>query len=158
MTKVLYPGSFDPLHNGHMGIITTASNLFDEVVIAAMYNPQKPAPLFDGPERVEMISEAVEHLGNVSVMSFYALVVQLAADMEADLIVKGLRGVDDFESEMQMAQMNKAVTGIETVFFPATSADSYIASKYIRDIARFGGEVSHMMPEPVARRLAEKLS
>ena len=156
MTKVLYPGSFDPLHNGHMGIITTASNLFDEVVIAAMYNPQKPAPLFDGPERVEMISEAVEHLGNVSVMSFYALVVQLAADMEADLIVKGLRGVDDFESEMQMAQMNRSVGGVDTMFLPAKSGDDFIASKYIREITKFGGDCSHLVPEPVAKMLVNK--
>ena len=157
-SKVLYPGSFDPLHNGHVEIITAASDLFSEVVVAAMHNPQKPAPLFDGPERVEMISEATAHLGNVTVVMFSSLVVQLVEELGVDMIVKGLRGVGDFESELQMAQMNQAVSGVRTIFLPATSADAYLASKYIRDIARFGGEVAHMMPEPVARRLKEKLS
>lgn len=157
MAKVLYPGSFDPLHNGHLEIITSASGLFDHVVVAAMFNPQKGSPLFDGHERVAMIEESVAHLDNVSVVSFSSLVVQLAADVGADMILKGLRGVSDFESELQMAQMNRSVTGIQTIFLPSTSEDSYIASKYIRDIARFGGDVSHMIPAPVARRLNEKL-
>ena len=154
---VLYPGSFDPLHNGHLEIITTAAGLFDEVVVAAMYNPEKGSPMFDGTERVAMITESVAHLPNVNGMQFSSLVVQLAAEIGADLIVKGLRGVVDFESELQMAQMNRAVSGVQTMFLPATSEDSYIASKYIRDIARMGGEVSHLMPEPVARMVAEKL-
>lgn len=158
MTRVLYPGSFDPLHNGHLDIITTASQLFDEVVVAAMYNPQKGSPMFDGPERVAMIEESVAHLGNVRALHFDALVVRLAADVGADMIVKGLRGVTDFETELQMAQMNRAVAGTETIFLPATSADGFIASKYIRDIVRLGGEVGHLVPEPVARRLEKKLS
>jgi pantetheine-phosphate adenylyltransferase len=158
MSKVLYPGSFDPLHNGHIDIITVASDLFGEVVVAAMHNPHKPAPLFDGPERVEMITDATAHLGNVTVVMFSSLVVQLVEELGIDMIVKGLRGVADFESELQMAQMNRSVSGVHTVFLPATSADAYIASKYIRDIARYGGEVSHLMPEPVARRLKERLS
>lgn len=158
MTKVLYPGSFDPLHNGHLEIITTASRLFDVVVVAAMYNPQKGSPLFDHAERVAMIEESVADLDGVEVVSFSSLVVQLAAEVGADMILKGLRGVSDFESELQMAQMNRAVSGVHTIFLPSTSEDSYLASKYIRDIARLGGDVSDMLPGPVARRLKEKLS
>lgn len=157
MIKVLYPGSFDPIHNGHMEIISTAARLFDEVVVAAMRNPQKGAPLFDDEERHAMIEECVADLDNVGVTMFGGLVVDLAADLEVDMIVKGLRGVTDFESELQMAQMNRSVTGIDTLFVPSTSEDSYIASKYIRDITRFRGDVTHLVPAPVAKRLVALL-
>lgn len=156
LTKVLYPGSFDPPHNGHLEIITTASRLFDEVVVAAMRNPGKGEPLFGMDDRRAMLEESVAHLPNVSVTMFSELVVDLARKIEADFIVKGLRGVSDFESEFTMAQMNHAVSQIVTVFIPSTSEDSYIASKYIREITHFGGDVTHLVPDPVARRLKEK--
>jgi pantetheine-phosphate adenylyltransferase len=156
VAKVLYPGSFDPFHNGHRELVETAAFLFDEVIVAAMRNPQKGEPLFDLDDRKAIINESVGHLDNVTVTQFSKLVVDLAIDMGADFIIKGLRAVSDFESEMAQAQTNLAVSGVHTLFLPSASANSYIASKYIRDIARFGGDVSAMVPEPVAKRLREK--
>ena len=156
MTRALYPGSFDPIHNGHVELVESASALFDEVVIATVRNPQKGDGLFSLEERQEMIEESLAHLGNVTVTSFSSLVVDLAMELRADFIVKGLRAVSDFESELQMAQMNKAISGVETLFLPTVSSRSFIASKLIREIARFGGDVSTMVPEAVAVRLKEK--
>jgi len=156
MTTVLYPGSFDPIHNGHRELIETAAYLFDEVIIATMRNPQKGEPLFTLDERREMIVESLVHLENVSVMSFAKLVVDVAKDVDADFIIKGLRAPSDFESEMIQAQINLNVSGVHTIFLPSATRNSFIASKYIRDIVRFGGDVASMVPEPVAKRLAEK--
>lgn len=156
MTKVLYPGSFDPIHNGHVEIIETAAHLFDHVVVATMRNPQKGEPLFTLDDREAMIKESLAHLSNVEVVSFAKLVVDLAADVGADFIIKGLRSTIDFESEISQAQVNLNVSGVHTLFLPSASANSAVASKYIRDIARFGGDVTSMVPEPVARRLKER--
>lgn len=156
MTTVLYPGSFDPFHNGHRELVETAGYLFDHVVVAAMRNPQKGEPLFPLKERQAMIEESLEHLDNITVVSFAKLVVDLAKEVGADFIVKGLRAVVDFDSEMAQAQVNLNVSGVHTVFIPTATASSAIASKYIRDIARFGGDVSSMVPEPVARRLRKR--
>lgn len=156
MTTVLYPGSFDPFHNGHRELVETASFLFDEVIIAAMRNPQKGEPLFTLEERQKMIEESLAHLDNIRVMQFSKLVVDVAKDVGADFIIKGLRAVVDYESEMAQAQINLNVSGVHTVFLPSASASSAIASKYIRDIARFGGDVSSMVPPPVAKRLRKK--
>lgn len=156
MTRVLYPGSFDPIHNGHVEIIETAAKLFDEVVVAAVRNPQKAEALFTLDERRTMIEESLAHLPNVSITMFSSLVVDLARSEEADFIIKGLRAVSDFESELQQAQMNHAVSGVHTVFIPAATTNSFIASKWIRDFARFGGDVSMTVPAPVAKRLQEK--
>lgn len=156
MSRVLYPGSFDPIHNGHVEIIETASKLFDEVVVAAVRNPQKAQSLFSLEERREMLEESLAHLDNVSITMFSSLVVDLAREVEADFIIKGLRAVSDFESELQQAQMNHAVSGVHTVFIPAATTNSFIASKWIRDFARFGGDVSSTVPPPVRKRLLEK--
>jgi len=156
VTRVLYPGSFDPIHNGHLEIIGTASRLFDEVIVAAMRNPQKGEPLFTLDERREMLEEVVAPLANVTVTMFASLVVDLAKEMKADLIVKGLRAVSDFESELQMAQMNLKISGVDTLFIPSTSGNSFLASKLIREITRFGGDVTAMVPPAVATRLQEK--
>lgn len=156
MIKVLYPGSFDPIHNGHLDIIEVAARRFDEVVVAAVRNPQKGKTLFDLDERQAMIAESTAHLPNVSVTLFASLVVDLAREIKADFIVKGLRVVSDFESELMMAQMNHAVSGVDTLFIPCGSLHSFLASKLIREIAHFGGDVTSMVPAPVAKRLAER--
>jgi pantetheine-phosphate adenylyltransferase len=154
----LFPGSFDPLHNGHLEIIDTASRLFDSLVVAAMRNPQKGEPLFSLEERREMIEESTAHLDNVRIVGLSSLVVDLAKDVGADVIVKGLRAITDFESELQMAQMNHQISGMDTLFIPCASEHSFVASRLVRDIARYGGgnRVSSMVPPPVAKRLAEK--
>src|SRR5439155_26629049 len=121
-----------------------------------MSNPQQGEPLFELGEREDMIQESLAHLDNVRVMHFAKLVVDVAKDIGADFIVKGLRAVSDFENEMAQAQMNLNVSGVHTVFIPSTSANAAIASKYIRDIARFGGDVSSMVPVPVAKRIRKK--
>ncbi len=158
MTSVLYPGSFDPIHNGHMEIIETAARLFDEVVVAAMRNPQKGAPLFDMEARHDMLTECCAHLPNVRIVMFAQLVVDLAKEEGTDFIIKGLRAVSDFENELQMAQMNHAISGVDTMFIPSASEHSFLASKFIREIARFGGDVKSMVPAPVAKRLTEQYS
>ncbi len=158
MRTALFPGSFDPLHNGHLEIIETAASLFDHVVVAAMRNPQKGEPLFSPSDRQEMIAEAVSHLNNVDVAFFGSLAVDLARQVGADVIVKGLRAASDFEHELQMAQMNEAISELVTVFIPCATSSSFIASSLLREIARFGGaaRVSAMVPPPVAKRLVER--
>lgn len=157
MTTVLYPGSFDPIHNGHLEVIEVASRLFDDVVVAAVRNPQKGDALFSLEERQTMIGESVAHLDNVRITVFSSLVVELARDVGADFIVKGLRVVSDFESELMQAQMNRAVSGVDTLFIPATSTHSFVASKLLREIARYGGDISPMVPASVAKRMADKV-
>ena len=156
MTTVLYPGSFDPVHNGHIEIIDVAAGLFDEVVVAALRNPQKGEPMFDVDERRKMLEESTSHLPNVRIVGFSKLVVEVAKEVGADFIMKGLRAVSDFESEMHQAHMNLAISGVHTVFVPSATEHSFVASKLIREIARFGGDVTSMVPEPVAKRLAER--
>jgi pantetheine-phosphate adenylyltransferase len=160
LKTALYPGSFDPFHNGHLEIVETASKLFDHVVVAPMRNTQKGEPLFTLEERMQMITDSVAHLPNVKLASFSSLVVDLARDVGADVIVKGLRVASDAESELQQAQMNRRVTGIETLFIPCSSEYSFIASKYVRDFARFGGadRIGSTVPEPVLVKLKEKFA
>jgi pantetheine-phosphate adenylyltransferase len=158
VTTVLYPGSFDPFHNGHRELVETAAYLFDRVLVAAIRNPQKGAGLFTLEERKEMIRASMDHLDNVEIISMSKLVVDVAREHGADFIIKGLRAVSDFENEMAQAQTNLAVSGVHTLFLPSASANSFIASKYIRDIARFGGDISSMVPPPVAALIKEKVA
>ncbi len=158
MTTVLYPGSFDPVHNGHVEIVETAAGLFDRVIVAAMRNPSKGNPLLTLEEREAVLHETFDHLDNVTITMFSSLVVDLAQELEADFIVKGLRAVSDFESELQMAQMNQAISGVHTLFVPSASSRSFLASRLIREISRFGGDVSSMVPEAALRVLREKHS
>jgi pantetheine-phosphate adenylyltransferase len=152
----LYPGSFDPVHNGHLELIEVASRLFGEVVVATIRNPQKGEGLFDLDERQAMLRESVEHLANVEIVTCTGLVVDLARDVGADFILKGLRAVSDFDSELQQAQMNLAISGMHTLFIPSATTHSFIASKWIREIARFGGDVTSMVSPPVSKRLIER--
>ncbi len=156
MIKALYPGSFDPFHNGHVEIVERASLLFDSVVVAAMRNPQKADPLFSLEERQEMIVEAVRHIKNVEVVSLSTLVVDLALSLGASVIVRGLRVVSDFEVELQMAQMNRKLSDIDTVFIPTSAEYSFLASKLLREVASFGGNVTAMVPKVVADALDAK--
>ncbi|HUZ42705.1 MAG TPA: pantetheine-phosphate adenylyltransferase [Acidimicrobiales bacterium] len=156
MTVGLIPGSFDPFHNGHLEIVERASLIFDEIVVAAIRNPQKSEALFDLDERRDMIAECLGHLPNIRIVSISTLLVNVAKDVNATAIVKGLRAVSDFESEMQMAQMNRSLSGVETLFIPTSSTHSFIASRLLREVARYGGDVSTFVPAAVAKRLIGK--
>ena len=156
MTVALFPGSFDPFHNGHLEVVERAGQLFDQVVVATLRNPQKAEPLFTLDEREEMLSEALAHLDNVRIVSVSTLVVNVARDIGATAIIRGLRAVSDFENELQMAQMNRQLSGIDTLFIPTSSTTSFVASRLLREVARYGGDVSAFVPGPVARRLEKK--
>lgn len=153
MATVIYPGSFDPFHLGHLDVVTQSVELFGAVIVAAMHNPSKPSGMFTLAERLEMISESVAHLPSVRVESFSGLAVDAAARTGADFIVKGLRTAGDFEVEQQMAHTNHAVTGVRTVYLPSEPGLVFISSRFIREIAKYGGEVAALVPAPVARRL-----
>jgi pantetheine-phosphate adenylyltransferase len=156
----LFPGSFDPFHNGHLEVVETASRLLERIVIAPGPNRQKARPLFSIEERRSMIAASVAHLPNVEVTrdDSPVLVVDIADALGADVIVKGLRVASDAESELQQAQMNKAVSGIETIFVPCSSAYSFIASKWLRDFMSYGAadRVGAMVPAPVLAAMKEK--
>jgi pantetheine-phosphate adenylyltransferase len=155
MPRAFYPGSFDPLHNGHVEVIDMASRLFGEVVVTVMLNPAKPAGLFDLAARTAMIEESVGDRAGVTVTSHPGLVVQAWADLGADFAVKGVRSGTDLDVEMQMAHTNAAVSGMPTVFLPTSAAHGFVSSRFIREIAKEGGDVSALVPTPVLRHLAE---
>jgi pantetheine-phosphate adenylyltransferase len=156
LTTVLFPGSFDPLHNGHLEVIERSGQLFDKVIVACLRNPQKAMPLFDNEERVDMISEAVAGQLNVQIVSVSQLVVEVARDVGASAIVRGLRAISDFENELQMAQVNRQLSGIETLFIPTSSTTSFLSSRLIREVASYGGDVTSFVPKVVAERLQAK--
>jgi pantetheine-phosphate adenylyltransferase len=163
MTVALYPGSFDPVTFGHLDIVRRAATVFDRVVVAVLRNPRK-APLLDANSRVESIREAIDEdcadiADRVDVIAFDGLTVDVARERDAAFIVRGLRAVSDFESELQMAHTNrKMAPGVDTVFFMTALEHSYLSSTLVKEIATFGGDVSAMVPRAVARRLAEALS
>lgn len=153
MATVLYPGSFDPIHLGHLDVVAQAVELFGSVVVATMHNPSKPSGAFTLDERLTMIDGAVAPLraagGDVRVVSFAGLAIDAAREFEVDFILKGLRTSGDFEVEQQMAHTNHAVSGVRTVYVPCRPDLSYISSRFIREIAHYGGDVAAMVPPDV---------
>jgi len=158
LTIALIPGSFDPVTNGHLDIIDRTARQFDEVVVAVVANPQKGQALFSLDERQEMLVEVVTHLVNVSVDSFDGLLADHACARGVTAIVKGLRALSDFDYELQMAQMNYRLSGVETLFMPTSPENSFLSSSLVREVARFGGDVSSMVPPQVGKRLEERFA
>ena len=156
MAIALCPGSFDPVTLGHLDIIERSARHFDEVIIAVIRNPQKTQSLFSLEERQEMLKEALPHVGNVRLEFFEGLLVEFAKEHSADAIVKGLRAVSDFDYELQMAQMNQKLSGIDTFFLSTSPQYSFLSSSLVREVARFGGDVSAMVPKHVNDRLIER--
>jgi pantetheine-phosphate adenylyltransferase len=151
------PGSFDPVTNGHIDIIGRAARLYDEVVVAVLINKSK-AGMFSVEERMDMLHEATSGYGNVIVESFYGLLVDFCRDRKIPVIVKGLRAVSDFDYELQMAQMNHSLAGVETVFMSTNPASSFLSSSLVKEVATWGGDVSHLVPAFVVARINDKLS
>lgn len=150
--KAVCPGSFDPVTNGHLDIIARASDLYDEVVVAILINKSKSS-LFTVDERIALLAEVTAGYGNVRVDSFHGLLVDYCRTNEIPVIVKGMRPVGDFDYELQMAQMNRGLAGIETLFMPTNAEYSFIASSLVKEVAKYGGDVSNLLPENVHKQL-----
>jgi pantetheine-phosphate adenylyltransferase len=157
VARVVCPGSFDPVTNGHLDIIGRAAGLHDEVIVAVLINITKKS-LFTVDERVEMLTEVTKGYGNVRVERFHGLLVDFCAAQGINAIVKGLRAVSDFEYEMQMAQMNYRLAEIETLFMTTNPLYSFLSSSLIKEIAKYGGDVTGLVPESVLGRLHARLA
>jgi pantetheine-phosphate adenylyltransferase len=156
MRRVVSPGSFDPVTNGHLDIIGRAARLYDEVVVAVLINISKPG-LFAVDERIEMLTEATAEYPNVRVAKFHGLLVDFCRANDISMIVKGLRAVSDFDYELQMAQMNYSLAGVETLFMTTNPLYSFLSSSLVREIAQYGGDVTGLVPKPVVQRLRDRL-
>jgi pantetheine-phosphate adenylyltransferase len=152
----LCPGTFDPVTNGHLDIIERAARRFDALTVGVLDNPAKQ-PLFTAEERVTLLKEVTQDLPNVAVEAFAGLLVEYASRKGADVVVKGLRAVTDFEFEIQMAQMNHSLSGMETLFMTTAPQWSFLSSSLVKEVARFRGDVSALVPAVVADRLRERL-
>jgi pantetheine-phosphate adenylyltransferase len=156
VATALVPGSFDPVTNGHLDVIERVARRFDRVIIAVSQNPQKAAWLFSLDERRQMLADATGHLDNTRIEVFSGLLVDFARMHGADTIVKGLRAVTDFDYEIQMAQMNQSLSDIDTYFLATSPQYSFLSSSLVREVARYGGDVSALVPPRVAQRLRER--
>ncbi|HEV8610679.1 MAG TPA: pantetheine-phosphate adenylyltransferase [Thermoanaerobaculia bacterium] len=155
--RAVYPGTFDPVTNGHIDLIHRSAALFDHVIVAILRNTEKE-PFFTVDERVTMLRESLAELKNVSVTAFEGLLVEFAERQQAAVIVRGIRAVSDYEYELQMALMNRRLAPeIETVFLMAKEEYSYVSSRLVKEVARLGADVSGLVPEPVRRRLQARL-
>lgn len=157
MKIAVCPGSFDPVTNGHLDVFERASRMADEVVVAVLINRTKSS-LFTVEERIQMLTEVTKPLGNVRVDSFYGLLVDYCKDHGVNAIVKGLRAVSDFDYELQMAQMNFRLAGVETCFISTNPLYSYLSSSLVKEVATHGGDVTGLVPETVLKRLKSKIS
>jgi pantetheine-phosphate adenylyltransferase len=160
----VYPGSFDPMTNGHLDVVARAAAVFDRVVFAVLVNPRKSEPIFPTDVRLAVIREAVDECcpaevaARIDVESFDGLTVEFCRRRGANFVVRGLRAISDFESELQMAHMNRKLDPeVDTVFFMSALEHSYLSSSLVKEIATFGGDVTQMVPAAVARRLAARI-
>ncbi|HEV3196149.1 MAG: pantetheine-phosphate adenylyltransferase [Candidatus Cybelea sp.] len=156
LTRAVYPGSFDPPTNGHLDVIERASRCFGELLVAIVVNPQKRAPMFSLDEREQMLKASVTTLKNVRVEHFTGLLASYVNAARADVIVKGLRVVSDFESEMSAALMNRSLSDVDTLFLMSDQKYSFVSSSLVKEVFFLGGEVAALVPEPVLRVMAEK--
>ena len=157
MKTIVYPGTFDPVTNGHIDLVERASRLFDKVVIG-IASSQRKSPLFTIEERIELASECLQHVPNVEIHGFDCLLVNFVSDCNADAIMRGLRAVSDFEYEVQLANMNRALSpDIESIFLTPSEKFSYISSSLVREISSLKGDVSQFVPSNVAKALAARL-
>jgi pantetheine-phosphate adenylyltransferase len=154
--SALVPGSFDPPTKGHLDVVERCAGLFDRVVVAVVRNPDKSS-MFTTEERLAMLAECVADWDNVEVAAFSGLLVDFAAETNADVIVKGLRAVTDFEYEIQMAQMNRTLSGIVTLFVATKAEFGYLSSSLVKQVAALGGSVGTLVPPPVAIAIKERL-
>lgn len=157
MLRAVYPGSFDPVTNGHLDIIRRSRCLADELIVGVLNNKAK-TPLFSVEERVKMLEEMTKNMTGVKVVSFEGLLVDFAKEMSAGIVVRGLRAVTDFEYELQMAQTNNKLSPeLETVFLTTSLEYSYLSSTIVKEVAAFGGDISQFVPETIERRIQEKI-
>lgn len=156
MTRAIYPGSFDPVTLGHLDIIKRASKIFDELIVGVLNNNSK-SPLFSVEKRVKMLNDVVKDLPNVEVMSFEGLLVDFARKVDAQIIVRGLRAVTDFEYELQMSQTNTVLNeNVDTIFFTTSLEYAYLSSSTVREAAYFGADISKFVPESVVQQVYDK--
>ena len=156
VTRAVYPGSFDPPTNGHLDVIERAARCFGELLVAIVVNPQKRAPMFSLDEREDMLKACVAPVKNVRVEHFTGLLADYVRAERADVIVKGLRVVSDFESEMSAALMNRSLSDVDTLFLMSDQKYSFVSSSLVKEVFFLGGEVAALVPEPVLRVMAEK--